>query len=152
MEAGKHVFCEKPVAVDAPGVSFGTEVIRTCGEKNLSLVSGLCWAIPHGKRATFEQIKSGAIGRIVAMQCSYMTAGSVDPRRTPDQCSSEMEYQMRNWYYYTWLSGDFNVEHTFTVWTRCCGAMGRRSAATISGSRWPTGPHRCSLWQHLRPL
>lgn len=134
VEAGKHVFCEKPVAVDAPGVHSVLKSSELAREKNLSLVSGLCWRYHHGKRATFEQIKSGAIGRIVAMQCSYMTGGVWDPRRTPDQCSSEMEYQMRNWYYYTWLSGDFNVEQHIHSLDKMLWAMDDEAPATISGS------------------
>ncbi|MBL8818276.1 MAG: Gfo/Idh/MocA family oxidoreductase [Planctomyces sp.] len=134
VDAGKHVFCEKPVAVDAPGVHSVIRSSEIAKEKNLSLVSGLCWRYHHGKRATFEQIKAGTIGRIVSMQCSYMTGGVWDPRRTPEQCSSQMEYQMRNWYYYTWLSGDFNVEQHIHSLDKMLWAMNDEAPATISGT------------------
>jgi len=134
VEAGKHVFCEKPVAVDAPGVRSVLESSELARQKGLSLVSGLCWRYHHGKRATFEQIRNGAIGDIVAMQCSYMTDGVWDPRRQRDQCSSEMEYQQRNWYYYTWLSGDFNVEQHIHSLDKMMWAMNDEAPVTISGS------------------
>jgi myo-inositol 2-dehydrogenase / D-chiro-inositol 1-dehydrogenase len=134
IEAGKHVFCEKPVAVDAVGVRSVMETTELAREKKLSLVSGLCWRYHDGKRATFAKIKDGAIGRIVAMQCSYMTGGVWDPRRTREQCSSEMEYQIRNWYYYTWLSGDFNVEQHIHSLDKMLWAMDDEPPETISAS------------------
>jgi predicted dehydrogenase len=134
VEAGKHVFCEKPVAVDAPGVRSVLESSEIARQKNLNLVSGLCWRYHPGKRATFEQIRSGAIGEIVAMQCSYMTGGVWDPRRRREECKSEMEYQLRNWYYYTWLSGDFNVEQHIHSLDKMMWAMNDEPPTTISGS------------------
>src|SRR5262249_29950081 len=73
VEAGKHVFAEKPVAVDAPGVR---SVLATCEEakkKGLAIVSGLCWRYHHGMRETFKRIHDGAVGDIVALQCTYNT-------------------------------------------------------------------------------
>lgn len=134
VDAGKHVFCEKPVAVDGPGVRSVMESSEIARQKNLNLVSGLCWRYHPGKRATFEQIRNGAIGDIVAMQCSYMTGGVWDPRRQRDQCKSEMEYQLRNWYYYTWLSGDFNVEQHIHSLDKMMWAMNDVAPAVISGS------------------
>ncbi len=134
VEAGKHIFCEKPVAVDAPGVRSVLESSELARQKGLSLVSGLCWRYHEGKRATFEQIRNGAIGEIVAMECTYMSDGVWDPRRRRDQCSSEMEYQQRNWYYYTWLSGDFNVEQHIHSLDKMMWAMNDEAPATISGS------------------
>lgn len=134
VEAGKHVFCEKPVAVDAPGVRSVLESTEIARQKNLNLVSGLCWRYHPGKRATFEQIRNGAVGDIVTMQCSYMTGGVWDPRRRPEECKSEMEYQLRNWYYYSWLSGDFNVEQHIHSLDKMMWAMNDEAPVTISGS------------------
>lgn len=134
IEADKHVFCEKPVAVDAPGVRSVLESSEMATAKGRALVSGLCWRYHPGKQATFEQIHGGLIGDIVSMQCSYMTGGVWDPRRTRDKCDSEMEYQIRNWYYYTWLSGDFNVEQHIHSLDKMMWAMKDEVPATISGS------------------
>lgn len=108
VEAGKHVFAEKPVAVDAPGVRSVIETCAKAKEKNLAVVSGLCWRYDHGMRATFEQIHKGTAGEVVAMQCSYNTGGLWNHPRKPEW--TDMEWQVRNWLYFTWLSGDFNVE------------------------------------------
>ena len=134
VEANKHVFCEKPVAVDAPGVRSVLESSELARQKGLSLVSGLCWRYHIGKRATFEQIRNGAIGEILSMECNYMTGGVWDPRRTREQCASDMEYQVRNWYYYTWLSGDFNVEQHIHSLDKMMWAMNDEAPLTISAS------------------
>lgn len=152
VEAGRHVFCEKPVAVDSPGLRSVMESSRMAEQKKLALVSGLCWRYHYGKRATFEQIRNGAIGDIVAMQCSYMTGGVWDPRRNRDQCSSDMEYQMRNWYYYTWLSGDFNVEQHIHSLDKMLWAMNDETPATISGSggrQVRTDPRYGNIYDHF---
>ena len=108
VEAGKHVFCEKPVAVDAPGVRRVLETTRHAEAKNLSIVSGLCWRYDYGVRETMKRVMDGAIGRIIAIQETYNASGLWMKPRQPDW--SDMEWQMRNWLYFTWLSGDHNVE------------------------------------------
>ncbi len=108
IEAGKHVFCEKPVAVDPTGVRNVLETVKLAKEKNLSIVSGLCWRYDLGVRETMSRIKDGAIGDIVSVQENYLT-GTLWHRGRQDSWS-EMEYQMRNWLYFAWLSGDHIVE------------------------------------------
>lgn len=108
IEGGKHVFCEKPVAVDAPGVRSVLETAAKAKEKNLSIVSGLCWRYDLGVRDTIKQIQDGMIGDIVTIQENYLTGTLWHRGRKPEW--SEMEYQMRNWLYFTWLSGDHNTE------------------------------------------
>jgi predicted dehydrogenase len=108
VEAGKHVFCEKPVAVDVAGVHSVLESAKLAKKKNISLCSGFCYRYDQAKRETVKRIHDGVIGDVTAMHITYLT-GPIwhrgnDPKWTP------MEYQMRNWYYYTWLSGDFIVE------------------------------------------
>ncbi|MEP3479656.1 MAG: Gfo/Idh/MocA family oxidoreductase [Fuerstiella sp.] len=134
VDAGKHVFCEKPVAVDATGLRSVMESSKKAAKQKTSLVSGLCWRYHNGKNAVMEKIHEGAIGRITAMQCSYMSGGVWDPRKTKAQCKSEMEYQLRNWYYYTWLSGDFNTEQHIHSLDKMLWAMKDEAPASISGS------------------
>jgi len=108
VEAGKHVFCEKPVAVDPPGVRSVLATCELAAKKDLNVVSGLCWRYDPGVRETIQRVLDGAIGDIVAIQETYNTGTVWHHGRKPEW--TEMEYQMRNWYYFTWLSGDHNVE------------------------------------------
>lgn len=108
VEAGKHIFCEKPVAVDAPGVRSVLESTEMAKQKGLCLVSGLCWRYHHGVRETMQRVLDGAIGDLRSIQETYLT-GTLWHRGRKDD-DTEMRYQLRNWYYFTWLSGDFNVE------------------------------------------
>ena len=136
IEAGKHVFCEKPVAVDAPGVRDVLETVRKAKEKNLSIVSGLCWRYDLGVRETVSRIKDGAIGDLVAIHTNYLAGTLWHRSRKPEW--SDMEFQIRNWLYFSWLSGDHIVEqhiHSLdkAVWlmndefpAKCFGLGGRQ--------------------------
>ena len=108
IDAGKHVFAEKPVAVDAPGVRSVLETCAAAKRRKLSVVSGLCLRYDAGFRETVDRLHNGAIGAIHTLQANdYRGSIWVKPRR-PEW--TDMHWQMRNWYYFTWLSGDFNVE------------------------------------------
>src|SRR3546814_4927459 len=74
VDVDKHVFCEKPVAVDAPGIRKVLEAVRKSKEKKLSLVSGFCWRHHSPKRAIFEKINEGAVGEISTIYNSYNTS------------------------------------------------------------------------------
>lgn len=106
--AGKHVFCEKPVAVDGAGVRSILATSEEAAKKKLNLVSGLCWRYDAGVCETMKRVLDGAIGDILTIRETYLTGTLWQRPRKPDW--TEMEYQLRNWYYFTWLSGDFNVE------------------------------------------
>lgn len=108
VEAGKHIFAEKPVAVDAPGVRAVLKAAEEARQKNLTVVAGLCWRYHHGMRETIQRVHEGAIGDITALQCTYNTGGLWSAKHEPKW--TDMEWQLRNWLYFTWLSGDFNVE------------------------------------------
>ena len=108
VEAGKEVFCEKPVATDAVGVRRVEAACKLADEKGLNVVSGLCWRYDEGLKQTIGQIMEGTIGTVVSVQTNYLTNPVwVRPKRDGE---SEMEYQCRNWYYFNWLSGDHIVE------------------------------------------
>ncbi len=150
IEAGKHVFAEKPVAVDAPGVRSVIESCKKAKEKNLSVVSGLCWRYDHGMRATFEQIHQGAAGEIVAMQCSYNTGTLWNHPRKPEW--SDMEWQVRNWLYFTWLSGDFNTEQHVHSLDKMAWAMKDEPPVRCSGTggrQTRTAPEYGNVYDHM---
>jgi predicted dehydrogenase len=108
VDAGKHIFCEKPVAVDAPGARSVLESCREAKKKNLALVSGLCYRYQRAKRETMKRVHDGAVGDIVTLHTNYNTHGLWHKDREPSW--SDMEWQLRNWLYFTWLSGDHIVE------------------------------------------
>ncbi len=74
IDAGKHVFCEKPVAVDGPGIRSVLETAKLAKEKNVCLVSGFCWRRSNYIQATFEQVHNGALGDLVAYYATYYTS------------------------------------------------------------------------------
>ena len=108
IDAGKHVFAEKPVAVDATGVRSVLASAAKAKEKGLSLASGFCWRAHGPKRAVYEQIHSGRIGAIKFIHANYLTGELWKKERQPEW--TDMEDQLRNWLYYYQLSGDFIVE------------------------------------------
>jgi predicted dehydrogenase len=149
VDAGKHVFCEKPVAVDAPGVRSVIETAKQAEQKGLSIVSGLCWRYDNGVRETIQRIRDGAIGDIVAIQENY-NAGSLwmHPRK-PEW--SDMEWQMRNWLYFTWLSGDHNVEqhvHSLDKAAWLLGDVPPLKATGLGGRQVRTGPEYGHIFDH----
>jgi len=112
VEAGKHVFCEKPMATDVPGVRSVLQSAAIAKEKNLSLVAGFCWRYHLARRAFYKQIHAGAIGDIRAIYATYLT-GPVKPMPPADSRpagTTDVEWQLRNWYNFVWLSGDGLVE------------------------------------------
>ncbi len=122
IDAGKHVFAEKPVAVDAPGVR---SVLETCAEakrKQLSVVSGLCLRYDRGFQEIVRRLHDGAIGDIHTVVANdYRGSIWVKPRKDD---WTDMHWQTRNWYYFTWLSGDFNVEQHVHFLDVCAWVMG----------------------------
>lgn len=108
VDAGKHLFVEKPVATDGPGLRRIWRACDKAKEQGTVLVSGLCYRYQFAKQATIQRIHDGALGEITAMQMSYNTGGLWHRGRKPEW--SDMEFQMRNWLYFTWLSGDHIAE------------------------------------------
>lgn len=150
IDAGKHVFCEKPVAVDAPGVRSVIETSRLAREKNLSLCSGFCYRYDLAKRETVKRIHDKMIGDVVAMHITYLT-GPLWFRKSRAACNSDMEYQMRNWYYYTWLSGDFIVEQHCHNMDKAAWVLGEFpvSCSGVGGRQVRTDPKYGHIYDHF---
>ncbi len=109
VQRDRHVFCEKPVSADPAGCRRIAAACEVAAQKGLTVVSGLCWRYEHGMQKIIQQIHDGAIGDIKALYSLRYNQG-VDKRvpRTPEM--TEMEFQIHNWYYFTWLSADFFAE------------------------------------------
>jgi len=108
VEAGKHVFFEKPVAVDPPGAKHVLETGRMAEEKGLSLVTGTIYRRQDNFVRGVRKIHNGEIGDLLAGQAFYLTGPVWQRANEPGM--SDMEWQCRNWYHFTWLSGDHIVE------------------------------------------
>jgi predicted dehydrogenase len=108
VQAGKHVFMEKPVAVDAPGVRQVLAAAEESKRKGLAVGVGLQRHHQRLYLETIERLHAGIIGEIHTARAYWMDGGVWVMPRKPGQ--TEMEYQMRNWYYFNWLSGDHIVE------------------------------------------
>ncbi len=132
IEAGKHVFCEKPVAVDAPGIRSVIESAQMAKQKGLALMSGFCWRHDDPKTATYERLLDGAIGDIHTVYNTYNTGAlwfkDTKPNWTPFQ------KKLRNWLYYTWMSGDHITEQAVHSLDLMSWAMGDQMPVSASGT------------------
>lgn len=143
VKAGVHVFMEKPVAVDPVGIRSVLKSAELAKQKGLTLVAGTQMRRLESYRETIKRIQDGAIGDITGGQC-VRTGGAMRDWREDEKEKkpewSEMEYHIRRWLFWTWLSGDFIVEmhvHNLDVmnWVLQshpvqCMAVGGRQART----------------------
>ncbi len=147
VEAGKHIFCEKPMATDAVGVRHAMESVRMAKEKKLSLVAGFCWRYHPEKMELFKRVHDGAIGDVLGVYGCYLTnpVKPMPPAETRPAGMSDLEWMVRNWYNFTFLSGDGLVEqavHTvdWLAWTMkdvmpvSCTAVGGRQVPANGGN------------------
>jgi predicted dehydrogenase len=150
VQAGRHIFAEKPVAVDAPGVR---SVLASCDEarkKGLSVVSGLCLRYETGFRETVKRLHDGALGDVFTLQANDYRGGIWVKPHQKDW--SDMEWQMRNWYYFTWLCGDFNVEQHVHFLDVCAWAMKNEypvRAVGTGGRQVRTGEEFGHIYDHF---
>ena len=108
VEAGKHVFMEKPVAVDAPGIRRVLAAGEKAREKGLFVQVGLQRRHEKVYQATVKMLQEGIIGDLTCSRVYWNGGGVWNRPRKPDD--SELEYQLRNWYYFDWICGDHIVE------------------------------------------
>jgi predicted dehydrogenase len=108
VEAGKHVFAEKPVATDSVGIRTVLAAADLAKQKNLAIVAGTQRRHCDNYRQIVQRIHDGAIGRITTAQCYWNQGGLWMKPRQPEW--TDMEWQVRNWLYFTWLAGDIILE------------------------------------------
>ena len=104
IKRGKHVFIEKPHAIDPAGCRRLQRVCKLAKQKNVSIVSGHESRYSYAYREQVKQIHAGAIGDVVAIQSMFLRPAYRTIARDPKL--SETEYQFSNWYHFRWLSGD----------------------------------------------
>ena len=144
INAGKHVFMEKPVAVDPVGVRSVIESAELAEKKKLTIVAGTQSRRMTHIVALMKRIHDGALGKITGGQCVRLGGGMLEwspqtKKRRPEW--SDMEWQLRRWLFMTWLSGDFITEmhvHNIDImnWAmnshplKCIGVGGRQVRTT----------------------
>jgi predicted dehydrogenase len=149
IEAGVHVFAEKPVAVDPVGARLVMQLADLATQKKLAFVAGTQRRHSADYLETMARIKDGAIGDLTGGQCYWMQEGLWHRGRNPEW--SEMEYQMRNWLYFTWLSGDHIVEqhlHNIDVMNWAFGGVPVK-AFGMGGRQSRTDPKYGNAWDHF---
>ncbi len=145
VEAGKHVFMEKPVAVDGPGCRIMYAAAELAKQKNLKVAAGTQRRHQAGYIETIKRIHEGAIGDVLTLRAYWVNGGPIWHRG--DVGDTELERQIRNWYHYVWLCGDHICEqhvHNLDVcnWimrdhpVRCWGMGGRQQLTGKSGEIW----------------
>lgn len=134
VEAGKHIFTEKPVGVDGPGIREVIEAAKKAKEKNLTIVAGTQRRHDLAYMECLKRVHNGEIGDITQMNCYWNQGGLWMVARKEGM--SDLEYQVRNWLYFTAMSGDHIVEQHVHNLDVCNWAMqGHPVKATSMGGR-----------------
>jgi len=147
--AGKNIFCEKPVAVDGPGIRTCYEVLEESKSKGIGIGVGTQRHHQTPYLETLKRVHDGAIGEIVAAR-AYWNQGPiwVYPR---EEGWSDLEWQLRDWYYFTWLCGDHIVEqhvHNLDVVNWAMHAHPVR-AVGLGGRQVRTAPEYGNIFDHF---
>lgn len=148
VNTGKHIFMEKPVATDVPGIQKVLASAKVAKEKKLNVVVGLQRHYQNNYIEMAKQIKEGKIGKIVSGQVYWNSSGVWVRERQPGQ--GELEYQMRNWYYFNWLCGDHILEqhiHNIDVANWFLGEY-PVSAQGMGGRQVRTGKEYGEIFDH----
>ena len=150
--AGKHVFCEKPVATDAAGVRIALAAAEEAKKKNLGLGAGFCWRYNLAERALFERVHAGDIGDLRVFYGTYYTGPvkPMPPANTRPAGMSDLEWQIRNWYNFVWLSGDGLVEQAVHAVDWMCWAfedVPPLKAIAVGGRQIPA--HGGNIYDHF---
>ncbi len=141
VDGGKHIFAEKPMATDVPGVRSVIESVKAAKGKKLTLVAGFCWRYEGARREFYQRILDGAIGEIRAIHATFYW-GSLMMRPAGERPASatDLEWQLRHWYNYAWLSGDGFVEQTCHSVDKVAWALREASplrAVAVGGRQTP---------------
>ncbi len=131
VKAGKHTFCEKPCATDAPGVHRFLAAAEESKKKGLGCQSGFCWRSHYGERETYQRVHDGMIGDVRAVYGTYLGSTPWVKPRKPEW--SDLEYQLRNWMYFCWLSGDHIVEQAVHTIDKMSWAFGDVAPISATG-------------------
>lgn len=149
VEAGKHVFMEKPVAVDGPGCRILYAAHEVARQKNLKVVAGTQRRHQAAYLDAVRRVQDGMIGDVIALRAYWVNGNPIWHRAEQEaRATTELERQIRNWYHYIWLCGDHICEqhvHDIDVcnWildnahpVKCWGMGARQQLDGKSGEIW----------------
>lgn len=140
VKKGKHIFCEKPMAVDVPGVHKVRQAVQLAKEKKLNVVSGFCFRYALPNRELAKLIHGGAIGDIYAISTFRLGGELTEKPRQADW--TDLTYQLYNWFFYQRYSGDIIVEQTVHSIDFMHWILNRGLPKTVSG----TGGRQSKPW------
>ncbi|MCY3022753.1 MAG: Gfo/Idh/MocA family oxidoreductase [Planctomycetota bacterium] len=149
VKAGKHIFAEKPVCVDGPTARQCLEAYEEATAKKLSIVCGTQRRHSQAYRETVQRVRDGAIGEIVAGRAYWMQGDLASVARTEKM--TDLEWQIRNWWYFLWLSGDHIVEqhvHNIDVINWYMDAH-PKSAVSLAGRQVRVEPRFGHIYDHF---
>jgi predicted dehydrogenase len=149
VERGVHVFCEKPMAVDVPGVHDVLASAEAAKSKGLSVLAGFCWRYKLGHQALYAQLHSGRIGDLTAVYTNYNTGQIGSQARQPGW--SDVEWQVRNWHHFDWLSGSHLVEqacHSLDLMAWAFNDVTPLSVVAVGGQATRSGPEAGNCFDH----
>ena len=148
IKQNKHVFMEKPLATDPVGIRKVLDMAKIAKEKKLSVVVGLQRHYEKKYTTLHNMITQGNIGKITSGQVYWNDGGVWVNQRQVGQ--SELEYQMRNWYYFNWICGDHILEqhiHNIDVANWFIGSY-PKSAQGMGGRQTRTGKEYGEIFDH----
>ncbi|MCW1913188.1 Gfo/Idh/MocA family oxidoreductase [Luteolibacter sp. GHJ8] len=139
VEAGKHVFAEKPMAIDVAGVKSVLESAKLAKEKGVAIQHGYCWRFAPGVRELYSKITSGELGKVYSIYGTYMGSPPkpLQPGMKKPDGMGDVEWQLRWWTNFEWTSGGPLLEQAIHTVDKIAWAMGDVApiAAVANGGR-----------------
>jgi myo-inositol 2-dehydrogenase / D-chiro-inositol 1-dehydrogenase len=150
IEAGKHVFCEKPMAIDGPGLRAVIESVELAKKKNLAIRAGLNLRFDPPMREGMKRIHDGAIGDVVSIY-TIRTGGTLISKFTGERKPewNDLEWQLRNWANFNWLSGDWMMEVAIHTIDKIAWAMRDVPPAKVVASGGRQIPSYGNVYDHF---
>lgn len=150
VEKGKHIFAEKPCAVDVPGLRIVREAAEAAASKKLVVVSGFNWRYADAEKAAYAKLHEGVIGPVLACHTTFHTGTLPKRPRKPEW--TDIEFQIRNWWHFLWVAGDHIVEQAVHSLDRMSWAFNDQDplrCVALGGRAAREGPEHGNVYDHF---
>lgn len=153
VEMNKHVFLEKPMATDVPGIRSVMASVEEAKKKHLAVVAGFCWRYDYARREFYKRVHEGAIGQVRSVYATYLTGPvkPMPPKESRPEGMSDVEWQVKNWYNFVWLGGDGLVEQAIHSVDKVMWAMKDAppiKCTAVGGRMIPN--HEGNIYDHVQ--